>query len=238
MKEIPLFYYDLFARIIPGGFLLGFIALAWPRLFYPMWVGPDALRAVMIPIAALGIAYFLGDAIEAVMRPLSDLVVRRGFHRAAERQRPVLCGSVPDFEVEAQRTGEKPSRIEDRYRIESWQWLMLRTSTDSPNAFAHAHRFQCSSKMFLHAAIPAATLAAALAYGSFLKQSFWVRFTVAFVVWVSAFVVAFFATRGSETRRWIQVIATADLLGFTQKARPAVTVQATTVSVSAPPSLK
>jgi hypothetical protein len=185
MKDIPFFYHDLKTRIVPGALFLvmfGLLGLKVPAPFLGWFSGPEAWKAVAVPLLIVFSAYIIGDAIEALTRETWNPLGRIGLRWAAKKQKVILPAD------------------EDQYRYDIWNWIVMTVSKDHRDSFLHVHRFQGEAKMFLNMAVPAAYISRFLIV-KWSGNGGWVTFTLIFVG-------CSFLSLLCEKRRWIQVLAT------------------------------
>jgi hypothetical protein len=209
VKEIPFFYYDLFAKIIPGGLAaaaLWLLGIRLPSNLQLMFMTSDVLRAVVFPLALLGMAYLLGSYLEAMLRPLLKRVSERTFAAAWQSQRRLLGYPMPPLKSTLQ------DQISDRIKI--WQRLALIEVEQYPAAFSHAHRFQAEGKMFMHTSLPASYFIGRIVWDRLSPFDPLLGYSGAFIAFVSALLFSVYSVWSAERRRWEQTLAAAHQLNF------------------------
>ena len=194
MKEMPFFYFDIRARVIPGALclaLFGLFNMKVPQPYSFWFEGSEAWKAVVVPLLLVTGAYFLGDIIEATIRWSWDILGYRAFQRAFFR-----------------RNGKElePSEFASKYRHSLWHWAVVTVSKEYPQAFIHPHRFQSEAKMFLNSSVPAAII---------LGRLFYLQSHHLLASWLLSILVFEACARLSfscEIRRWVQVLGLAEEL--------------------------
>jgi hypothetical protein len=223
MKEIPFFYYDIIARFVPGGLLL--IALHLLRLdasfaFAFLFDGSETWKAVVDPFIVAGAAYGFGSLLEVLLRNRFSEISDYSYKKAKAKQAQLYPECTPNFSRKTNNQSDMILREEDEkaYRLDVWQWLTVKIANENLPAFSHAHRFQCESKMFLHAAIPVSFLVTVGVFRYFgTERPYEIAVGVlALIISLSIFV---FCVYLCEIRRWIQALAAADQLGFIWRGR-------------------
>jgi hypothetical protein len=199
MNTIPFFYYDVLARMIPGGLLLALlraVGLRAPAPWPDLLTGQEAWKAVLVPLVLAAMAYLLGALMDGFFRfffKLAERFGRRQYQTVISEQvglRPMPPGasSVKNFQHDL------------------WQWLALVAGPENTAAFSLAHRFQAESRLFVLSSIPAAFGAGASVY-HWLKipGASWISLVSGLVVLVAFIRSAF----NSEKNRWIWALAAA-----------------------------
>src|SRR5690349_1222824 len=138
MESIPFFYYDIVARIIPGGILLAIVLLRQPEL-RTFFSGEESWKTAAVPLAMAGASYMIGVLFEVFFsdwlfwRRVSDVSFRKAVasHNWSSRMR---------------KPKPKVKEAARRYRREAWSYLVLAGKRDDAQAFAHAHRFWAEAK--------------------------------------------------------------------------------------------
>lgn len=221
MNTIPYFYFDITARIIPGGLLLALLKVMgmhasspWPDLF----AGQEAWKAATVPLVFLGAAYLLGIVLDGVFRfsTLAQRFARAQYKkvhkRAAEEGLPAMPAGASS----------------ENFQFELWKWLALVGGPQNAAAFSLAHRFQAESRLLILSSIPAACLA-----GLSLWQRLTIPYALAVAVAAGLCVLGIFiwAAFNSERNRWTWALGAARLLGMAAEHnqasnRPSATKQA------------
>lgn len=204
--RFPYFYYDVFARVVPGVALLVAGANAgfpMPPLWRPLLVpAAPSGQAAAVPgewafvtiagVSILAVAYAIGVVFEAVAGPCvwdrgSEWMLRR----AAWHQNKHLCGLYPP-------PGARPSP-QERLSYAVWGWLNGSSHEDAVRAIPHGHRFQAEARMSLFL-IPSILIAGATA--ACHKQ--WTMV----VFWAVVCAFAGFTAWQREQRRWRHALRT------------------------------
>jgi hypothetical protein len=193
MNTIPFFYYDLLARMIPGGLLLALLRVAklrapcpWPVLLS----GQESWKAVVVPLIFAAGAYMAGALLDGLFRwiGIAEKFGRRQYETVLDANKGLR--PVP------------PRASEAKFQHDAWQWLALGKS--NATAFSLAHRFQAESRLFNLSAVPAAALIGLSVAERFtISGAPWIGGITAIVVFVSFIVCA----RNSEKNRWIWTLA-------------------------------
>jgi hypothetical protein len=195
MNTIPFFYFDILARMIPGGLLLGLLRGAnlqapcpWPTLL----AGQESWKAVIVPLIFAASAYLLGALLDGVFRwtTLAEKFGRQQYEK-------VLVENKGLRPIPATATAQK-------FQHDAWQWLALVVGQKNAAAFSLAHRFQADSRLFVLSSVPASGLV-----GLSIAQ----RLTVPFAGWIAAagaigvLVVFIVSAFNAENNRWIWTMA-------------------------------
>ncbi len=206
MENLPFFYYDIIARIIPGALLIASLRSAGAKLPSEWaWVfqGAEAWKNLVAALVCAGAAYMIGVLMEVVFSSPLDLLSRKAFESAFQSYewrkswfRPALKGE--DYV---------------KYRRHLWNWLTLKGAHD-PRAFAHAHRFQAETRLCCYSVLPALIFTGSAIYqGRICDLCRWscswpalagTAFTLLLVC--GAYL--------REWRRWVQALVSADHFGF------------------------
>ncbi len=204
--RIPFFYYDVFARIIPGTLTLAVLQhvgvdlpTPWRNLLSGASGAETTSSLLVAAVSWLAAAYAIGVLFEAVsylppLQGLTDWVVDRAFKSAAGRRgawRRPLAGS-PRTQTELRDV-----------RRHLNNWVMTSPAAGCRNAFFHVHRFQAESRMCQYALIPLLVFA----IGTAIK-GLWAHAALGAV---GALLVGF-GYRQRERRRWVQALVTLDEL--------------------------
>jgi hypothetical protein len=196
MNTIPFFYYDVLARIIPGGLLLGMLkaaGLRTPASLANLLTGPETWKAVAMPLIVAALAYLLGALLDGVFR----------FSGAAERFGRRQYGRVIS---EDRGLGRPIPRIasSEKFQHDAWQWLALRAGPKNTTAFSLAHRFQAESRLLVLSAVPAACLA-----GVSVSERLKIPCAgfAASAVAIGVLVLFVLAAFDSEKNRWVWTVA-------------------------------
>jgi hypothetical protein len=217
MKEIPFFYFDIRARIIPGALVLATIGMAAARLDwkipkpYNAWMtGNEAWKSVVVPLTLFALIYLIGDAINTILRPVANGIGRRIFHRVVEERLSLYPSSIPKFASEQEK---------DSYRFDLWEWLILAEKPRESGAFSHAHRFQSEARMFLNASVPAALLTfVAIFAQNFLPYSI-LNYGFSGLAGMTILAGFLYCAYNCEKRRWTQTFSAARQLYFCWRGR-------------------
>lgn len=191
MNAIPFFYYDIVARIFPGGITLAVFALARPEIL-GLASGTEGWKTVVVPITLAAAAYMAGVLFEAitpdgrVWRWISD----KTFESAAEEYS--WKGQKPDLQ-----------KLEDsrKFREEAWFDLILAGERDEAQAFAHALRMWAEAKMCLHSFLPVFVASIVFALE---REWFWAASAGVVAVWL------LYGVYSRDKRRWIQILNSKD----------------------------
>lgn len=199
MQQIPFFYFDILARILPGAFFIAMMSLADAHL-------PDAWRgflfggdfgwqAVAVPAAGIATAYLIGLTAEAssylpVMRSLTDWLTRASFDNA--------CRTYERNYSRARAFNTHEDAV--RYRCESWDRLVRKADS----GFSHAHRFQAEAKLFWHLSILTFVTVLYAVIRCLQNQSVTNGTTVVLLAATTPALV--WASYARESRRWLQVL--------------------------------
>jgi hypothetical protein len=197
MIGIPFFYYDIIARMLPGGITLAVLALAVPEI-RGLVSGAEAWKAAVVPIALAAASYMIGVLFEAVYpdwliwKWVGDMTFKsaaKEYHWQGKTQKPDLD------DLKESRT----------FRDEAWFDLVLAGKRDEAQAFVHALRFWAEAKMCLHSLLP--VFAAAIIFQC-EQKSFW---------GIAATVVAgllLWGVYSRDKRRWVQILNSRDRLNL------------------------
>ena len=207
MGNLPFFYYDIIARIIPGGLViaaLGFAGVKLPLEWAWVFGGPEAWKTVVAALLCAGAAYVLGVLMEVLFSRPQDWLSSRAFRRAFRSYVWRRDWFAPTLSNPADYL---------HYRRHVWNWIILKGAQD-PLAFAHAHRFQAEARLCSYSTLPALVFAVAAAcHGrtcSFCWRPcsgfFWAGIILALALIPSAY--------AREYRGWVQVLVSADHFGF------------------------
>lgn len=204
MKEMPFFYHDLRARVVPGALILaalGLLDLHVPAQYSSWFSGGETWKAVVIPLILASGSYVFGDTIEALFRRLWEPIGEWAFSIASTKftsqQQRRSKTSVPVWSLAGA----------DRHEL--WQWLVVKVSKDYPEAFVHASRFQSEAKMFLNSSIPAFFL-----FHHIVKQRWPGCAVTSYLVAIVVFMGCLYLSHACEVRRWLQTLATGETLNF------------------------
>jgi len=182
MNAIPFFYYDIVARIFPGGIALALLVLAWPEILARPEIlglisGTEGWKTAVVPITLAAAAYMAGVLFEAIT-PDGSVWRLIGFitFRCAAREYPWQ------------------GQISREFREKAWFDLQR----DEAH-FAHALRMWAEAKMCLHSSLAVFGASAIFAFQK--REWCWV---------VSALVVGVLLLWGvysRDKRRWIQILS-------------------------------
>ncbi len=207
MDKLPFFYYDILSRITPGAATLATFFLIrekMPPSLRSFFVdGQQNWKAVVVPLVLGGLTYVIGVLFETLdYIPGIKSVVLRSDKRAFSQAWHASFGSSRGLE------GWSAEQVR-RLRFHLWERLVLDCGRVSgmDTVFAHCHRFQAESKMFLHLIYPA-LLFAGLSLGS--KQPLWWACVAVFIVVPTLFYLSY-ARNG---RRWLQTVSFCKLLNI------------------------
>lgn len=195
MNTIPFFYYDVLARMIPGGLLLALLRVAGlrtPACLAGVVTGQEPWKAVIMPLIVAAMAYLLGALLDGIFR-FSTLAEKFG-----RRQYQLVLSADKGLSPVPATASSK------NFQHDAWQWLALKVGPKNTAAFSLAHRFQADSRLFILSAVPAASLAG-LSVFEWLKISCaaWVAAGVGICVLLLFAISAF----NSEKNRWIWTLA-------------------------------
>lgn len=199
MNTIPFFYYDVLARMVPGGMLLLCLRVAGlkaPPSIVDAVQG-ETWKAVIMPLVIAAMAYLAGALLDGIFRFFSfaEWFGRRQYEMALKDfGKGIVLRPLP-----ANASAEK-------FQHDAWQWLALKIGPKNTAAFSLAHRFQAESRLFLLSSVPAAYLAF-----SFLKIPCAAWVAAAFGIGV--FILFTSAAFNSERNRWIWTLAAISQLG-------------------------
>ena len=189
MNTIPFFYYDIVARIFPGGITLGVLAYALPRM-QRLVSGPEAWKTTVVPLTIAAASYMIGVLFEVVSpdwivwRRISDITFRaaaKDFRWSQEFKQPDLAS---------------PGQMR-RFREEAWFDLILAGKKDQAQAFAHALRMWAEAKIYLHSLLPVVGA---------IMISFWRQrwgWTVGATILAGIFLCGVYSP---DRRRWVQIL--------------------------------
>ncbi len=181
MNNIPFFYYDIFARILPGGLTLAVLAFANSEFLKNQaslkWLfGDGAWKAAVVPFVLAGCSYGIGVLFEAV---LADWWVWK------------RVGEISFADALREYKWRHKERKDDLDREKVWSDLVQGCDPATAQSFAHALRFWAEAKMCLHCVVPVVAAAFLL---STPHSKVWWTWTIA------ALVVAGFLTWGTYSR--------------------------------------
>ncbi len=202
---IPFFYYDIIARLIPGGATLMVIAFGFSKR--PFWESnffssTEHWNSVLAPLVLGGLAYAIGVLFEGVFS-----ILKRS--RFLELKAWELA--VHEFGL--------PKEPNPKSRTRLWEKLVLAAALEGPSSenhaqpgmksvFAHCHRFQAEYKMCQHLTIPTLMFIGF----TFFRHSDWFWTYVGFVFLVVFLIVSVLR----DKRRWWQLLMFAEQLGWIQ----------------------
>lgn len=197
MESIPFFYYDIVARIIPGGLVVAILALTQPEVS-TFFSGGESWKTAAVPLALAGASYMVGVLLEVLF---SDW----GFWEGVGDESFQLA--IGNYSWSSTMPKPKLDDLEQsrRYRNKAWSYLVLAGKEDQAQAFAHAHRFWAEAKMCLHCVWPLFVASIIL-----LQSQWW-------LLGISVFFAALAATKGvhsRDRRRWVQTLESIKHLGF------------------------
>ena len=195
MSGIPFFYYDIVARIFPGGITLAILAFTVDDI-RRLLSGPESWKAALVPLALTGASYMIGVLFEVLF---PDWLV---WTWVSDRAFKAVAEEYPWSEK--MKRPDPNSRSKSRaFRDQAWFDLILAGKKDEAQAFAHALRFWAEAKMCLHSFLP--VVAAAIIF--YCRQKpFWT---------ITAAVVAALLLWGvysRDRRRWMQILPSIERL--------------------------
>jgi hypothetical protein len=213
MENLPFFYYDIIARIIPGALMIAALRFAGARLpaeWTWMFQGGQAWENVVAGLICAGAAYVLGVIMEVIFATPLEWLTNTTFKRA--------------FDSYVWRRDWFKPRLSSsndcrNYRRHSWNWATLRGAHE-PLAFAHAHRFQAETRLCAYSMLPALVFTiASVSGGRFCN--FCSLPCIALPLGGIFFMgIMGWGAYSREKRRWIQVLVSADHFGFRWPAKP------------------
>jgi len=205
MEKLPFFYYDILSRITPGAATLATLFLlhdkmpaSWRAFFVD---GQENWKAVVVPLMLGGICYAIGVVFEALDNLIDQIFLATD--DIAFSQAWVQIG-------EDRNRLDAYSRMEARrMRFKLWDKLVLKGGLETGMAmvFAHCHRFQAESKMFLHLIYPALLFAV---FSIWTRRPCW--WTIVDLAIVAPILGLLFHLRNK--RRWLQTISFCKQLGL------------------------
>ena len=209
MKDIiPFFYYDIVARIIPGGITLAVIAYGLspvPFCLNSLVSQSGSWNGVLGSLVLGGFAYAIGVLFEGLFAflKLNSPLEKKAWERAA-----LECG-LPREMVKDSR---KPPM-----RTLLWERLVRKAAQDSSTKqfptesgmkemFSHCHRFQAEYKMCQHLVVPALLFS----YLTFDRGSAYIYKITGILLLVIFPLVSY----SRDKRRWWQLLVFATDLGW------------------------
>jgi len=209
---IPFFYYDIVARLIPGGVTLMVIAFGFSER--PFWKSTflsatEHWNSLLAALVLGGLAYAIG-------------VLFEGWFAFVKLRGPLENKAW----LVASREFGLPETVSPKSRTWLWEKLVLAaaqdpSSTKQPvpsqeasgqsqlavkSAFAHCHRFQAEYKMCQHLIVPTLLF---LAF-TWFRHSHWFWFLIG----VSFLVLLPVASYSRDKRRWWQLLVFGEQLGW------------------------
>ncbi len=165
--RIPFFYYDLFARVVPGGLTLlalvdifGLPPASWLAILPQGTNGPTETGTFVTAVAIGAVSYGIGVLYEAVAGTGSPLFSKNLLKvmRTVAFKRAIYGGypwRIPTSSISKKRELASDTDEPSVLCRKIWNWLVHQRHED---AFHHAHRFSAESKLFLYSAVPVAVL--------------------------------------------------------------------------------
>src|SRR5215469_10630937 len=133
MNTIPFFYYDVLARVIPGGLLLVLVrvpGLRAPRPWLDLSTGQESWKTVVVPLILAALAYLLGIVLDGFFRFLFRFAEKFGRWQYEKLKSEERAGPpIP-----------KIAFSQKNFHHEAWQWLALVAGPKNTAAFSLAHR--------------------------------------------------------------------------------------------------
>ncbi|MCZ6653998.1 MAG: hypothetical protein O7D91_13345 [Planctomycetota bacterium] len=122
---IPFFYYDLLARVVPGGltlFVLAYMGVELPEPWVPFFLADTAWGAVVIPLVLAGSSYAIGVLYEVLLsflglRCVREWLAKVAFDRAFRHEHGIKYGWRHPVEL------KKLVRALKKDGIRRHQWL-------------------------------------------------------------------------------------------------------------------
>ncbi len=146
MKDIPFFYYDIVARIFPGGVVISLLVFTIPEL-HRFISGPEPWKTATIPLAFIGLSYMIGVLFEVlftdwlVWQWVGDMTFRAAVGEDA----------WPNNVTSSTMANRADCRA---LRDKAWFDLVLAGEKDRAQGFPHALRFWAEAKMCMHTFLP------------------------------------------------------------------------------------
>jgi len=200
---IPYFYYDILARIIPGGLWLAVLSFSGFSLagsqVKSYFTGSEGWKAVVVPFAYVTAAYGLGLLTEILSFSPGVDAITEGLTRVALRRAWRI------YDWQNYDASELPPAAENRVRFWAWNRLVF---GDNPSAFSHAHRFQAEAKLCYHS-LPPLLFVLAIIMRRACGQG-WAGQVQWLVLALLLLLVCVWGAYIRERRRWLQVLASVD----------------------------
>lgn len=153
-KTVPFFYYDIFARIVPGGLLIAVASLfdiGWPKplMDWISWLHQSGTtQAVLFPLIYGGAAYVFGASLDILLAKILRYFYRDGFRNALLRYRwfsnPLTSSSDRDL-------NDRDLNIDT---LSKWSFdsYLVTTTMELPAELPHTLRFHAEAKCYFHSA--------------------------------------------------------------------------------------
>lgn len=162
-KPIPFFHYDILSRMIPGAVTLATLSMIrdkLPGLWWAFFAGQQSWKVVIVPLLIGGLCYVVGVFYEVTDYSPAIKWIVMGADDKAFASAWATTNELIDNRRELLM--DKTTQQIRRYRFEMWNRLVFigGHEPEMGSVFAHCHRFQAESKMFLHLIYPAFLFAA------------------------------------------------------------------------------
>jgi len=163
---LPYFYYDIVARMLPGGLTLAILLLSMPRSWRSILSGKERWTAAVLSVVLAGLSYLIGVVYEAINdSDIFEWFVRlKWFGRDYYDKKAVVdawsrFNSPENWHGDSSpKPGEldSPCSISKESSTQLWERLVFQAAqrTEIKSVFEHCHRFQAEYKMFLHLRYP------------------------------------------------------------------------------------